>query len=936
MARDHDAARDRPLPAPGRHDVQRQLRRAGARLAPAHRARCWSTCSTRASTRTPARPRGRPGPRAADRGGDRRGREPRPGPHPAQLPRGDAARCCGRTTSSARPTARRSCTCRSSSTRRSSRGCRCRARASRSSSTRRSTEGVHLRGGKVARGGLRWSDRREDFRTEVLGLMKAQMVKNAVIVPVGAKGGFVVKRPPAADDRAAVLEEVERCYRTFIRGAARRHRQHRRRRDRAAAGRACATTRTTPTSSSPPTAARRRSPTSPTGSPRSTASGSATRSPRAARSATTTRRWASRRAARGSRSSATSASSATTSQSEDFTVVGIGDMSGDVFGNGMLLSPHIRLIGAFDHRHVFLDPNPDAARSFEERRRLFELPRSSWDDYDAVADLRGRRRLPAHGQVDPAVATRRAPRSTSRTSTMAPNDLIRALLQAPADLLWNGGIGTYVKASRRDARRRRRQGQRRRPRRRRRAAREGRRRGRQPRPDPARPHRVRARRRAHQHRRDRQLVRRRLLRPRGQHQDPARRGGGRRRPDRQAAQRAAGEHDRRGRRARPEGHLRADRDADAWPRPTPSSMLDVHARLIARLEQARGLDRKLETLPSRRGDRRAQARQPRPDAARAGDAAGLQQDRPVRAAARLRRARGPVPVARARGVLPGPAARALQPAHARPPAVARDHRDAGRQQRRARRRLDVRVPPVRGDRRERGGHRARLHGRARGLRDAPAVARDRGARQPGAGRGPDADAARRATAARARRRAGCCARGGGRWRSPTRSTSSSRARSALYDAVPRLLAEADAQPLARRADELREAGVPERARRRTSRASARCSATFDIVEVAFRDEPRRRARRRRALPARRPAAAALAARPHRRARARRPLGRARPRRAARRPLRPAPRDHPRGADERAAGRHAGRAREELDRRTTPGPSATCRRWPTCGWAARST
>ena len=176
-------------------------------------------------------------------------------------------------------------------------------------------EGVHLRGGKVARGGLRWSDRREDFRTEVLGLMKAQMVKNALIVPVGSKGGFVVKRPPAEGGREALLDGGDRLLPDVPRRPARPHRQHRRRRGASRADRRwCATTRTTRTSSSPPTRARRRSPTSPTASRPTTASGSATRSPRAARRATTTRRWASPPAAPGSRSSATSASSAPTSR----------------------------------------------------------------------------------------------------------------------------------------------------------------------------------------------------------------------------------------------------------------------------------------------------------------------------------------------------------------------------------------------------------------------------------------------------------------------------------------------------------------------------------------------------------------------------------------------------------------------------------------------
>jgi glutamate dehydrogenase len=240
-------------------------------------------------------------------------------------------------------------------------------------------EGVHLRGGRVARGGLRWSDRREDFRTEVLGLMKAQMVKNAVIVPVGAKGGFVVKCPPRA--REDLPAEVESCYRLFIRGLLDLTDNYSGDEVVPPPG-SCATTRTTPTSSSAADRGTATLSTWPTRSPASTGSGSGTPSPRAAPPATTTRRWGSRRAARGSRWRRHFRELELDTRSEDFTVVGVGDMSGDVFGNGMLLSEHIRLVGAFDHRDIFLDPNPDAAKSFEERRRLFALPRSSWADYD--------------------------------------------------------------------------------------------------------------------------------------------------------------------------------------------------------------------------------------------------------------------------------------------------------------------------------------------------------------------------------------------------------------------------------------------------------------------------------------------------------------------------------------------------------------------------
>ena len=164
-------------------------------------------------------------------------------------------------------------------------------------------------------------------------------------------------------------------------------------------------------------------------------------------------------------------------------MVGIGDMSGDVFGNGMLLSEHIRLVAAFDHRHIFLDPNPDAAASYAERRRLFELPRSSWADYDADLISAGGGVFPRTAEVDPD----HAPRSPEAlgiaggAASLAPAELIHAILTAPVDLLWNGGIGTYVKASHRDRPRRRRQGQRRAAGRRQRAAGQGGRRGRQPR-----------------------------------------------------------------------------------------------------------------------------------------------------------------------------------------------------------------------------------------------------------------------------------------------------------------------------------------------------------------------------------------------------------------------------------------------------------------------
>ncbi len=305
-------------------------------------------------------------------------------------------------------------------------------------------EAVHLRGGKVARGGIRWSDRREDFRTEVLGLMKAQSIKNAVIVPVGAKGGFVVKRPPAGDDRDALRAEVVECYRTFIRGLLDIT-------DTIAAGEIV-----------PPRDVVRRDADDPylvVAADKGTAtfsdianaisseygfwlgdafaSGGSAGYDHKAMGITARGAWESVR--RHFRELGVDV--ATT----DFTVVGIGDMSGDVFGNGMLLSRHIKLVAAFDHRHVFLDPDPDPERSFAERERLFRLPGSSWADYDEALISKGGGVFPRTAKSIPlSPEVRRALGVDAETLT--PGELIQAILRAPVDLFWNGGIGTYVKA----------------------------------------------------------------------------------------------------------------------------------------------------------------------------------------------------------------------------------------------------------------------------------------------------------------------------------------------------------------------------------------------------------------------------------------------------------------------------------------------------------
>jgi glutamate dehydrogenase len=306
-------------------------------------------------------------------------------------------------------------------------------------------EGVHLRGGKVARGGIRWSDRREDFRTEILGLMKAQTVKNAVIVPVGAKGGFVVKRPPREGGREALMQEVVACYRTLIRGML------------------DLTDNLHDGSVAPPPDVVRYDEDDPylvVAADKGTATfsdianeisgeygfwlGDAFASGGSAgydhKKMGITARGAWESVTRHFRELGTDV------QSEDFTVVGIGDMSGDVFGNGMLLSRHIKLVGAFNHLHIFLDPNPDPETSFEERKRLFERSRSSWADYDEDLISEG-------GGVFPRTAKSISLSPEVRElldvedEALTPNEVIKALLKARVDLLWNGGIGTYVKAS---------------------------------------------------------------------------------------------------------------------------------------------------------------------------------------------------------------------------------------------------------------------------------------------------------------------------------------------------------------------------------------------------------------------------------------------------------------------------------------------------------
>jgi glutamate dehydrogenase len=304
-------------------------------------------------------------------------------------------------------------------------------------------EGVHLRMGFVARGGIRWSDRREDFRTEILGLMKAQQVKNTVIVPVGAKGGFVVRRP-LIGDREAQLAEVIACYQTLIRGML-----------------DLTDNIVEDTILAPPRVVRH------DGDDAylvvAADKGTATFSDIANAISEEYGFWLGDAFASGGSAGYDHKKMAITArgawecvkrhfreigvdiQSQDFTVAGIGDMAGDVFGNGMLQSPHIRLVAAFNHQHIFLDPDPNAARSFRERERLFRLPRSSWEDYSKAAISKGGGVYSRNAKS--LTLSREAQALLELPGQVTPNEVIKAILKSHVDLLWNGGIGTYVKAS---------------------------------------------------------------------------------------------------------------------------------------------------------------------------------------------------------------------------------------------------------------------------------------------------------------------------------------------------------------------------------------------------------------------------------------------------------------------------------------------------------
>ena len=307
----------------------------------------------------------------------------------------------------------------------------------------RKMEGVHLRGGSVARGGLRWSDRGEDYRTEVLGLVKAQQVKNSVIVPVGAKGGFVVKEE--SKNREEFMANGVNCYKTFIRGLLDIT-------DNLVDGKLVAPAEVVRRDSDDPylvVAADK---------------GTATFSDIANGIANDYGFWLGDGFASGGsngydhKQMGITAKGAWVSvqrhfrelginvQKQDFTVVGIGDMSGDVFGNGMLLSKHICLVAAFNHMHIFIDPDPDAAASFRERQRLFRKPRSAWSDYNDKLISRGGGVFSRSDKSIP-ISSQMKKRFSIEEDSLTPDQLIHQLLKSPVDLIWNGGIGTYVKAS---------------------------------------------------------------------------------------------------------------------------------------------------------------------------------------------------------------------------------------------------------------------------------------------------------------------------------------------------------------------------------------------------------------------------------------------------------------------------------------------------------
>ncbi len=583
-------------------------------------------------------------------------------------------------------------------------------------------EGVHLRGGKVARGGLRWSDRIEDYRTEVLGLVKAQQVKNAVIVPVGSKGGFVLTRPPASGGRDALLTEAVACYQTYLRGLLDLT-------DNLVDGKLV-----------PPEQVVRHDDDDPylvVAADKGTAafsdiangvaaeygfwlgdafaSGGSAGYDHKAMGITARGAWES--AKRHFRSLGHDI------QAQDFTVVGIGDMSGDVFGNGMLLSRHIRLLAAFDHRHVFIDPDPDAKTRFAERERLFRLPRSSWADYDPALISEGGGIYPRSAKSIALSPRARAALGIERES-LSPTELIAAVLRAPVDLLYNGGIGTCVKASTETQ------------------AEVG------DRANDA----IRV---------DATELRCRVV-VEGGNLGFTQRGrieyalaGGLINTD--AIDNSAGvdcsDHEVNIKILL--GQLVADGELNGEQRDRLlAEMTDEVARLVLIDNYAQN------QAPARSGDRVSALGQDTGGASRGGHrfvharargAARLQQDGTPRPGAGLGPARGSVRLEGTGALFSVAARRAVSAADAEPSAAARDRRDAGRQRHGEPGRAELELSAAGGNRRCTGRHRARLAGGLRDLRARLAVGSQRGARSAGRSRGPECDRAGRRPACRPRR-----------------------------------------------------------------------------------------------------------------------------------------------------------------------------------------
>ena len=795
-------------------------------------------------------------------------------------------------------------------------------------------EAVHLRGGRVARGGIRWSDRPEDFRTEVLGLMKAQMVKNALIVPVGAKGGFVVKRPPAEGGREALLNEGIACYKAFLSGMLDIT-------DNIVEGEVVPPKRVIRYDGDDPylvvAADKGTAAFSDIANGVSAdygfwlgdafASGGSQGYDHKKMGITARGAWESVK--RHFRELGTDI------QTTDFTAVGIGDMSGDVFGNGMLCSRHTKLLAAFNHMHVFLDPDPDPEASYDERRRLFDLPRSAWSDYDESLISEGggiHSRAAKSIQLSPQVREALG----IEEERLAPNDLVHAILKAQVDLLYNGGIGTYVKASteshadvgdkandavRVDARELRCK-----------VVGEGGNLGVTQRArieyalsggpadkSPAHPGRIitdAIDNVAGVNCSDHEVNIKILLDGLVADGDLT---------EKQRNELLVEMTDAVGEQVLYGSYTQTQAISLALAQAAP--MVDVHARLIRNLEQTAGLNRKLEFLPS---DDAIDERKAAHQGLVSPELAVIMAYQKIHLYQQLLESDLPEDPLLAHDLeryFPPPLARALLGPDGRPPPEARDHRHGRRQPARRPRRHDVLVPARRGDGCAARSAGAGVRDRARGARDALVLGRGRSTRQSSVRSDParDADrgpAPRRALDPLARPRQPLP----GQHR-PDDQALRSRREDARRIAARR--ARRRGPRGVRQAGGGAAAGRRSRRARQADRRNAVDARAVRHRRGGLRDRARSGRRAAGVLPARLAAGAQLAARPDHRAAAREPLAGAGPRGAPRRPVQPVP-----GADPQGARRSAGR-RTAVRPRSTRGPSATPRRssgrsgwWPT--------